>query len=115
LVIGFIEHSQNVTTGNYGGLTDLHTPKISVTASHIKSSQSSLAVARVAASNGGRSPSSASPNCPRAQLQHFSTDWLSLTVLLITSRQEPHRKHRFSVAVSNFCRAIMIVYEAVTQ
>jgi hypothetical protein len=29
-------------------------------------------------------------------------NWLSLTVLLITSRQGPHRKHRSSVAASNF-------------
>jgi hypothetical protein len=31
---------------NYDGLTELHTPKITVTTAHIKSSQSSLAVAR---------------------------------------------------------------------
>jgi hypothetical protein len=34
-----------VTTNNYGNLTELHTPKITVTTAHIKSSQSSLAVA----------------------------------------------------------------------
>jgi hypothetical protein len=45
LVIGFIEHLQKVTTNNYDSLTELHTPKISVTTAYIKSSQLSLAVA----------------------------------------------------------------------
>jgi hypothetical protein len=39
LVIRFIEHLWNVTTNNYGNLTELHTT------AHMKSSQSSLAVA----------------------------------------------------------------------
>jgi hypothetical protein len=30
-MIGFIEHVQNVTTHNYDSLTELHTPKITVT------------------------------------------------------------------------------------
>jgi hypothetical protein len=46
LVIGFIEHLQNVTTNNYDSFTELHTQKIAVTTAHIKPSQSSLAVAR---------------------------------------------------------------------
>jgi hypothetical protein len=46
-VIGIIEHLQNVTTNNYDSLTELHTPKITVTIAHIKSSQSSLAVAQL--------------------------------------------------------------------
>jgi hypothetical protein len=41
LVVGFIGHY----TRNYDSLTELHTPKITVTTAHIKSSQSSLAVA----------------------------------------------------------------------
>jgi hypothetical protein len=45
LVTGFIEHLQNVITNNYDSLTELHTPKITVTTAQIKSSQSSLAVA----------------------------------------------------------------------
>jgi hypothetical protein len=45
LVIGFIEHTQNVTTNNYDSLIELHTPKIAVTTAHIKYSWSSLAVA----------------------------------------------------------------------
>jgi hypothetical protein len=36
---------QLVTTNNYDSLTELHTPKITVTTAHIKASQSSLAVA----------------------------------------------------------------------
>jgi hypothetical protein len=44
LVIGFIEHLQNVTTNNYDSLTELHTPEITVTTAHIKSSQSSQTV-----------------------------------------------------------------------
>jgi hypothetical protein len=39
LVIGFIEHLQNVTTYNYDSLTELRTPKITVTTAHMKSSQ----------------------------------------------------------------------------
>jgi hypothetical protein len=34
LVIGFIEHLQNITTSNYNSLTELHTPKITVTTAH---------------------------------------------------------------------------------
>jgi hypothetical protein len=33
-----------LTTNNYDSLTELHTPKITVTTAHIKCSQSSLAV-----------------------------------------------------------------------
>jgi hypothetical protein len=36
----------HVTTNNYDSLTVLHTPKITITTAHIKSSQSSVAVAR---------------------------------------------------------------------
>jgi hypothetical protein len=35
LVIGFIEHLQNVTTNNYNSLTELLTPNITVTTAHI--------------------------------------------------------------------------------
>jgi hypothetical protein len=46
LVIGFIEHLQNVTTNNYDSLTELHTLKITVTTARIHFFYSSLAVAR---------------------------------------------------------------------
>jgi hypothetical protein len=39
LVIRFNERLQNVTTNNYDSLTELHTPKITVTTAYIKSSQ----------------------------------------------------------------------------
>jgi hypothetical protein len=45
LMIGFIEHLQNVTTNNYDSLIELHTPKITLIPAHKKSYQSSLAVA----------------------------------------------------------------------
>jgi hypothetical protein len=45
LIIRFIENPQNVTTNNYDSLSALHTPKITVTTAHVKSSQSSLVVA----------------------------------------------------------------------
>jgi hypothetical protein len=45
-MIEFIGLLKNVTTNNYYSLIELHTPKIIVTTAHIKSSQSSLAVAR---------------------------------------------------------------------
>jgi hypothetical protein len=41
----FIGHLENVTTNTYDSLTELHTPKITVTTAHIKSSQSSSAAA----------------------------------------------------------------------
>jgi hypothetical protein len=76
----------------------------------------------VAASNSQHSPSSGFPNCPQPQLQQLLTDWLtdwlwltlsltnqlnsfqfnwlSQTVLLITSQQRLHKKkHHSSVAV----------------
>jgi hypothetical protein len=45
MVIRFIGLLQIVTTKNYVSHVELHTPKITVTAVHIKSSQTSLAVA----------------------------------------------------------------------
>jgi hypothetical protein len=36
LVIGFIEHLQNVTTNKHDSLTELHTLKIAVTTAHVK-------------------------------------------------------------------------------
>jgi hypothetical protein len=64
---------QNVTTNNYDSLIELHTPNITANAAHIKSS---VFTSRcfVAASNGGRTPSSGFPNSPRPQLlaSHFS-------------------------------------------
>jgi hypothetical protein len=41
-VIEFIGHLQNVSANNFENLTELHTPEITVTTEHIKSS---LAVA----------------------------------------------------------------------
>jgi hypothetical protein len=38
LVIGFIEHLQNVTTNNDDSLMELRTPKVTVTTENIKSS-----------------------------------------------------------------------------
>jgi hypothetical protein len=79
LVIGFIEHLQNVITNNYDCLTELHTPKITVTTAHIKSSQVCTSRWLVAAFNGGHSPYSVFPNCPRPQLpaSQFSQKQLS--------------------------------------
>jgi hypothetical protein len=54
LVIGVIEHLQNVATNNYDSLTELHTPKIAITTAHIKSSHLPSRCS-VVASNGGRS------------------------------------------------------------
>jgi hypothetical protein len=44
-----------------------------------------------------------------------ASDLTLLTVLLITSRHRPHRKHRSSVAVSNCCRGNTLVCEAVAS
>jgi hypothetical protein len=52
---------------------------------------------------------------PASTRHTMGSNWLSLTVLLITSRHEPHRKHRSSSAVFSCCHANLIVFEAVTQ
>jgi hypothetical protein len=41
-MIGYTEHIENITTNNYDSLTELRIPRITA---HIKSSQSSIAVA----------------------------------------------------------------------
>jgi hypothetical protein len=75
--------------------------------SHVFTCRCSIAV-----SNSGRCLSSRFANCPRPQLQQLCTNWLlshsptnsnnwthsSLTVLLMTSRHESHRKHHSFVA-----------------
>jgi hypothetical protein len=69
LVVGFVEHLQLVTTSKYYALTVLHTSQISI--GHTRSSQSvTVFTSRclAAAFDGGRSPSSGFPNCPRPQL-----------------------------------------------
>jgi hypothetical protein len=73
----------------------------------------------VAASKGGRPPSSGFPNCPRPQLPNSHSNnsrlrlssplthctplanFTPLTVLLITSRHGPRRKRRSSVAIAS--------------
>jgi hypothetical protein len=42
LDIGFIDHLRIVTTSDYNSLMELHTPNITVTTAHIKSSLHSL-------------------------------------------------------------------------
>jgi hypothetical protein len=71
LVIGFIGHLQNITTNNYGSVTELHTPNIAVTTVHLNFSVFTSRCL-VAASNGERSPSSRFPICPRASVTSFS-------------------------------------------
>jgi hypothetical protein len=74
LVIGFIAHLHIVTTSNCDSLTELHTPKITVTTAHINCS---VVASRclVAACNSGRSPSSGFPNCPPPQLPTSHNNW----------------------------------------
>jgi hypothetical protein len=69
LVIGFIVELQNVPTNIHDSLTELHTQKISVTTPHIKVFSVFSSRFLVAASKGGRSPSSGFPICLRPQLQ----------------------------------------------
>jgi hypothetical protein len=97
----------------------------------------------IAASNSGHSFSSGLPNCPWPQLpaSHSnssqrlnlsssltnslihqllftalnSTDFTSLTLLLITFRHGPHRNHLSSLAVSNCCSENMLICKAVTR
>jgi hypothetical protein len=126
LVIGFTEHLQNITTNNYDSLTELHTPKITVTTAHLKSSHSSLTVVRQRLPKANVPLPLRSRSVAGLSYQLLTTahnDWtatvLSLThsltnqllnwlnwltepltnVLLITSRHGPHSKHHSSVAV----------------
>jgi hypothetical protein len=106
-MIGFIEHVQNVTTNNYDSPTELHTSKITVTTK----------VFSVCYVFTGRCLVADSHNVLR--FRTVLTGWRQShnlliaptvhsqpTVLLITPRNGPHRKHLSSVAVSNCCRAI---------
>jgi hypothetical protein len=68
----------------------------------------------VEALRGGRSPYSGFPNRPRLQLP-ATLDWLSLNVLLISSRHRPHNRQRCCLTVSNCCSANMLVCKAVVQ
>jgi hypothetical protein len=123
LVIRFIERLQNVITNNCDSLTQLHTPKITVTTAHIKSSQFAISSPVVV---WWRIPAISSAfvltflpagDCltTNSLLQLSTLSWLSLIVLLITSRHVPHRKHNSSLAVSNCCHADMLVCDAFTQ
>jgi hypothetical protein len=97
-----------VTTNNYGSLAELHTPNITVNynAHEVFSVHTSRCL--VKASNGGRSPHSGFPNCPRPQLpaSHFSQLQLSteLLALVMQPRRGPHRKHFFHYCVFSRCR-----------
>jgi hypothetical protein len=92
LATGFIGHLQNITTNNYGSLTELHTLKITVTTAHIKSYLVFSSRCLVAVSNGGRSPSSGFPNCPRPQLpaSHFSQLQLSTDSIVTQSQNRSY-------------------------
>jgi hypothetical protein len=121
--VWFIEHLQNVTTNIYDILTELHSPKITVATAHIKSSQFAVSWLVVAwwristMSSASMLTFLPAGDCltTNSLLQLSILNWLSLTVLLITSRHGPHRKHCSSVAVSNCCRANMLVCETATQ
>jgi hypothetical protein len=81
----------------------------------------------VAASNCGRFPSSGFSNLPRRQLRLISTisvthhpiplNWLTRTVLHITSRHGQHRKHLPSVAfygpLHSNCRCLVVCFAIV--
>jgi hypothetical protein len=112
MVIGFIEHLQNVTTNNYDSFTELHTLKITVT-TYSTHNVFLVFLSRcfVAASKGGCSHSSGFMNCPRPQLpasNSNSSQGLDVSsslihqptlcaALHITSRHGPRRKHRFTL------------------
>jgi hypothetical protein len=73
LVIGFLEILQLVTTSKDYALTVLHQTQITIR--HTRSSRSVTVFTNrclVTAFNGGRSPSSGFPNCPRASATSFS-------------------------------------------
>jgi hypothetical protein len=84
-----------VTTNNYDSLTELHTPQITVTTAHIVFSVFTSRCL-VAASNGGRFPSSGSPelfptSATSYQLpaSHFS----QLQKQKLTAGNKPARSH----------------------
>jgi hypothetical protein len=105
LIIGFIELFDTARDYRHFTITHTHT----TVHSHVFTSRCLVAV-----SNGGRSPSSGFPNCPRFQLPNSHsnssqrlrlssplTRSTPLTVLRITSRHGPSRKHRSSVAFAS--------------
>jgi hypothetical protein len=72
-----------LTERNYGSLTQLHTPKSTVTTTHTKSSQPSLP-----ASNGGHSLSTGFQNCPRPQLPASSFSQLQPSTTWTTTQTQ---------------------------
>jgi hypothetical protein len=139
---GLLTRWQNVTTNNYDSLTDIQTPKITVTTAHIKSSQSFLVVARqrlptvdVPLPLGSWTmPGLSYQLLTVTEPQQFS-DWVthqptqpnwlnSRFLLLITSRHGPRRKHCSSDVFASVgmprwsllshCLATAIVYKAIT-
>jgi hypothetical protein len=73
MITGFIEHLQIENTSNYSAIANSHTQQF--TTARTKSSQpavsSPVVEVEVTSSNGGRSPSSGFPNCPRASATSF--------------------------------------------
>jgi hypothetical protein len=98
-VIGLIEHLQNVATNNYDSLTELHTPKITVTTAHrVFSGFTSRYL--VAASNGSRSASSGFLNYPRSQVP---TSHNCIVLVIRISRRRPNENVSSIIACSR-CR-----------
>jgi hypothetical protein len=139
LLIGFIDHLQIATTSNYSAIADSHT--LQFTTARTKSSQSAVSssvvwqrhpmtdlpltlgsrtitVPQLPASN---SNSSQRPNCssplidctPTNSLHSIVLNCTELTVLLVTSRHGPHRKHKSSIAVSIVACAAKAAFQPV--
>jgi hypothetical protein len=98
LNIAFTDHLRIVTTSNYDSLTELHTPSITVTTAHIKSSLHSLTF-QLTSSQADRhfTPTSCSPL--HSPTFNWALNLLLQTVPFITPWHVPHRKHCSSVAV----------------
>jgi hypothetical protein len=108
---------QLVTTNNYDSLTELHTPKIIVTTTHIKSSIFTNRCL-VAASKGGRFPSSGFKNSTRPQYQLLTSHSYQVTLSRLTRKQSLRVRitlwlevYRQSVLDANWVLAVIVLIQ----
>jgi hypothetical protein len=95
-VNGFTDHlyTRLGTTSTYSVIADLHTSQI--TRAHARSSQSAF-TSRFLVMDLNSGGSSAAVVKPLPAGEHCTTELIAPTVVAMTSRHAPHRKHRYSI------------------
>jgi hypothetical protein len=99
-----------VTKNNYDSLTELHTPKVTVTTAHMISYQFAVSSASLPDDGFQQCPLLPCARSYRLTIVSQLTHCFNCPVYNLSAR--PHRKHRSSVAVSSYYRANMLVCEA---